>query len=191
MGYACGNRMDPYREMPVPSALCPRCNIGLVRRMVGDAHVEECRLCAGIFVAIELIPRVVDALDLGGEVMVGFPPTAPAAVPGTIAYRKCPRCSNLMNRKLFATGAKVIVDICRQHGIWFDDAELRAVAVFAAGGGMERAAIRDADERKQRAQGPHRSPPPTWLAGLVESPAPPVNRSLLLELVVGLLTFWR
>lgn len=145
--------MSPYREAPPPARVCPRCSGGLRRRALADVHVEECPGCKGVFVEIGLIPRIVDALDLGGEVMSTYPRGAvPMAVePQGPTYLKCPRCSGIMNRRLFATGAQVIIDRCIEHGIWFDAAELRAVADFAAGGGMERAASRDAAERAERA----------------------------------------
>jgi Zn-finger nucleic acid-binding protein len=148
--------MSPYRQAPTASRICPRCSLGLSRRTIGDARIDECASCKGVFVETELIDRIVDALDLGGEIMSTFPraATAPIATsPAGPTYIKCPNCDVLMNRRLFATGAKVIVDVCFQHGTWFDAAELRAVAEFAAGGGLERAAERDAAERaKQRAQ---------------------------------------
>jgi Zn-finger nucleic acid-binding protein len=145
--------MSPYREAPPPSRVCPRCAGGLSRRALADTHVEECPSCKGVFVEITLIPRIVDALDLGGEVIDTFPrgPVHLTVEAHGPTYLKCPRCSVIMNRRLFATGAQVIIDRCTEHGIWFDAAELRAVADFAAGGGMERAAARDAAEREKRA----------------------------------------
>lgn len=145
--------MDPYRDAPAFARHCPRCADGLLRRTLADAQLEECRSCKGVFVEHDLVERIVDALDLGGEVISTFPrgDAGPASEPqGGPTYLKCPRCAVVMNRKLFATGAKVVVDICAQHGVWFDAAELRAVAEFAAGGGMERAASRDAAERARR-----------------------------------------
>lgn len=145
--------MSPYRDAPVLGRTCPRCAGELARRALADAHIEECRACKGVFVDSKLIPRILDALDLGGEVISTFPrgaagPTVEPYLGPT--YLKCPHCSGIMNRRLFATGAKVIVDLCAHHGMWFDAAELRAVADFAAGGGMERAAKRDAAERARR-----------------------------------------
>lgn len=145
--------MSPYREAPPPSRVCPRCAGALSRRALADTHVEECPSCRGVFVEIKLIPRIVDALDLGGEVIETFPrgEVQLAVEANGPTYLKCPRCAVIMNRRLFATGAQVIVDRCAEHGIWFDASELRAVADFAAGGGMERAAQRDAAEREKRA----------------------------------------
>lgn len=146
--------MSPYREAPRLGRSCPRCQGTLTKRPLGDARVEECPDCSGIFVDTELLTRIVDALDLGGEILASFPRglagTAQEPASGPM-YLRCPHCSVLMNRRLFATGAKVIIDVCAEHGMWFDAAELRTVAAFAAGGGLERAASRDAAERARQA----------------------------------------
>ncbi|MCE9578179.1 MAG: zf-TFIIB domain-containing protein [Deltaproteobacteria bacterium] len=137
--------MDPYRARPALTAPCPRCgDVELSTRAVADARIDECSRCSGVFVPGDLMPRFLDALDLGGLVLDEFPPGTPVAHPGGPMYVKCPRCRIVMNRRLFATGARVVIDVCKLHGIWFDDAELHAIAAFAANGGMERAASADA-----------------------------------------------
>jgi Zn-finger nucleic acid-binding protein len=141
--------VDPYREPPAPSAPCPRCGVELSARAVGDARVDECTRCGGVFVPATLMTRVTDALDLAPEVIATFPEGETVTHPGGPLYVKCPRCRSVMNRKLFADGSKVVVDMCRGHGVWFDDAELRAVADFVAGGGMERAKRAEAAARAQ------------------------------------------
>jgi len=142
--------VNPYREAQAPDVACPRCGDGLTTRLLGDARIEECSRCLGVFVPTALMPRLLDRLDLGGEVLATFPRGTPTPHPGGPMYVKCPHCKGVMNRRLFATGAKVVVDVCRRHGIWFDDSELRAVAEFAASGGMERAAKRERDEKRRR-----------------------------------------
>ena len=42
-----------------------------------------------------------------------------------IRYIPCPICHELMNRVNFANFSGVIVDVCREHGTWFDRDELR------------------------------------------------------------------
>ena len=58
-----------------------------------------------------------------------------------------------MNRSNFARASGVIIDICKQHGIWFDAGELPKIIEFIQKGGMEIArqrekmAIRDERDR--------------------------------------------
>jgi Zn-finger nucleic acid-binding protein len=128
--------MNPYRDSAPPQGdLCPRCELGLTPRQVADVTIDECQRCGGVFVPGGLIPRFLDGLDLGGEVMATFPPGTPANDERGPLYVKCPKCSARMHRRLFAKRAKVILDICRQHGMWFDAHELRAIAVFGSRGG--------------------------------------------------------
>ena len=141
--------MDPYRQAPPAAMTCPRCAAALGPRALGDATLHACRGCHGIFVEARLLPRVTDALDLGGEVLAEPPRRGRGEPTGGPMYLKCPCCAALMRRKLFAQGAKVVVDECAPHGTWFDDTELRTVAEFAAGGGLERAAREAAAARAQ------------------------------------------
>lgn len=115
--------------------------------MLGNALLHDCGACGGTFVDARLLPRVTDPLDLGGEILAGGePPRRAGGGAPERAYLPCPRCGELMRRRLFAEGAKVVIDECRAHGTWFDAAELRAVAAFAASGGMERAARREGEQ---------------------------------------------
>tara|TARA_B100001173_G_scaffold239382_1_gene209126 strand:- start:19 stop:465 length:447 start_codon:yes stop_codon:yes gene_type:complete len=50
-------------------------------------------------------------------------------------YRPCPACQTLMNRKLHGKRSGVIVDSCREHGIWLDAGELRQLMEWSRAGG--------------------------------------------------------
>jgi Zn-finger nucleic acid-binding protein len=182
--------VNPYREAPAPDRPCPRCGVGLADRPVADVRIGECPRCAGVFVPAHLIPRFLDALDLGGEVMATFPST-PTTVrpPGGPMYVKCPRCAVLMNRRQFAPGAKVVVDVCRDHGLWLDDGELRALAGFAAAGGIERARAEEVEAR-QRAQSERLRHPAPSSGGLVGAATQDVGTGSPLADLVRWLIRW-
>ena len=137
--------MDPFRTAAAPTWPCPRCAIGLGTRHVLDAVLNECMQCYGVFVPGELVPRLLDPLDLGLEVVETFPPGEPHR-DDQIRYVACPRCRELMNRRLLVRGSNVIVDQCPRHGVWFDTHELRRLAELAA-----------TTDVKLRAD-----PPPSW-----------------------------
>jgi Zn-finger nucleic acid-binding protein len=137
-----------YREPAAPTRPCPRCRVGLVARPVGDVTLEECTSCNGLFVGAGILDRLLDAQDLGLEVIATFPAGQPAAQMGPL-YIACPTCGKLMNRRLFAVGSQVIVDECKTHGTWFDEAELRTLAEFAHAGGLERERRRQEKERER------------------------------------------
>jgi Zn-finger nucleic acid-binding protein len=39
-------------------------------------------------------------------------------------YLRCPQCSTRMRRQIYLVESGVVVDTCREHGIWLDDGEL-------------------------------------------------------------------
>jgi Zn-finger nucleic acid-binding protein len=54
-----------------------------------------------------------------------------------------------MNRMNFARCSGVIVDICKQHGTWFDRDELSRIVEFISGGGLEAARVREKEDIKE------------------------------------------
>jgi Zn-finger nucleic acid-binding protein len=53
-----------------------------------------------------------------------------------------------MNRVNFARCSSVIVDVCRAHGTWFDQDELRRMVEFIRNGGLEKARTKEQEELK-------------------------------------------
>jgi Zn-finger nucleic acid-binding protein len=53
-----------------------------------------------------------------------------------VRYIPCPTCTKLMNRTNFAQASGVILDVCKQHGVWLDRGELQRVMGFVDAGGM-------------------------------------------------------
>ena len=70
--------------------------------------------------------------------------------PGERMYVKCPSCATMMNRKLFAAGAGVIVDVCRAHGTFFDAGELPQIIDFVMKGGLEAAQKKEIERERQK-----------------------------------------
>lgn len=154
----CGAATDAVRGTVDSPRMCPRCVRGLAVRMVEDIALDECPGCIGVFldkVAIERLMR--DRHQARAESVVGIyrgTPRKPDATgkPGGKLYIKCPECSTIMNRKLFARGAAVIVDVCRGHGTWFDAGELPAVVDFVMNGGLEAAEKKEIAEQREAAR---------------------------------------
>jgi Zn-finger nucleic acid-binding protein len=58
-----------------------------------------------------------------------------------------------MNRSNFARSSCVIVDLCKEHGVWFDIGELPKVVEFIEKGGLARAREKEKialDEERQK-----------------------------------------
>ncbi len=54
-----------------------------------------------------------------------------------VAYAPCPDCGKLMNRRSFGQRSGVIIDDCREHGLWLDGGELRRLIRWTQAGGRE------------------------------------------------------
>lgn len=120
---------------------CPRCDTKLVPRLLSDVQVDECPACVGVFIDAVAIERIIsERQQARAEAIVGAYSSVTRAPTVTARlYVKCPVCQAIMNRRMFARGAGVVIDICRLHGTWFDAGELPAVVEFVANGGLERA----------------------------------------------------
>ena len=149
----CGAELQRAAEGTPSELRCPRCLDGLRAKLVGDVLIDECERCLGLWLDPVAIRRVIeDRQQSRAEALLGALPRAEvhAQKPGERMYIKCPCCQVLMNRRLFATGAGVIVDVCRTHGTFFDAGELPAIVDFVMKGGLEQAEKRDLERERQR-----------------------------------------
>jgi len=134
---------------------CPRCDHVLAARLVADIVVDECMQCRGLFLDQIAIQRVVtDRRQSRADALLGALPAAPLATtqqPGKL-YIKCPVCNVVMNRKLFAAGSGVIVDVCRTHGTFFDVGELPRIIEYVQQGGLEAAEKKEIARMREQAK---------------------------------------
>ncbi|MEM6289806.1 MAG: zf-TFIIB domain-containing protein [Myxococcota bacterium] len=136
----------PYRPRPKvarPSGRrqgldCPACGQPLAVEVARGIEVHRCTGCAGLWLDPGELESMVD--DPGpvepdiptirsGMAKVGVPKTA-------VAYRKCPRCGVVMERRNFGSHSGVVVDECREHGIFLDPGEFEAIEAFISLGGL-------------------------------------------------------
>lgn len=121
--------------------------------LIGKTSLLECPRCEGIWAdagSLEQIcvDREKQSAVLGLAATISSPETA--ELEKNIRYVPCPVCRKLMNRVNFAHCSKVIVDVCTQHGTWFDKDELRRIVEFIRSGGLEKSRARELEELEQR-----------------------------------------
>lgn len=135
---------------------CPRCAAPLHARRVSDIVIDECAACHGVFLDHVAIKRIViDRAQARADALLGaLPRSALSPVPtaGQKMYLPCPICRVVMNRRLFATGTGVIIDVCRTHGTFFDAGELPLVIEFVMNGGLERAERKEIERMRETAR---------------------------------------
>lgn len=151
----CGSKLQCEQlDMEKTSLPCPACGKGarLTKRQMSDRAVMECNRCAGLWIATDAFAKMVSNASqeaLGVDWRTRPPQRAPlrdVAMQDGRLYRKCPSCGKLMNRRNYGRQSGVIVDSCKQHGIWFDANELQQVLDWVRAGGLAKAQQQDADE---------------------------------------------
>ena len=131
--------------------MCPRCEKEpLGARRVGDIVVDECVVCHGMFMDQTAVKRIVtERQQARAEALLGaIPKIESADRRGGKLYVKCPVCKTLMNRRLFSAGSGVIIDVCRDHGVYFDEGELPKIIEFVQQGGIEHAEKKQIERMK-------------------------------------------
>lgn len=135
---------------------CPRCDMlmkSVDLGIDGTFYIERCDRCLGLFFDPGELEHVLDvstqppdqadrellnAMVEEGHINQGRP----------VKYVKCPVCHELMNRKVYGAKSGVIVDICRDHGVWLDGGELAQLVKWANAGGLKL----DAETRQRDAE---------------------------------------
>lgn len=149
--FACGRCSKSLELEPVLDATdspCPRCKKPLESSPGEEGRVHECPRCGGIFVRRDALAEILAAAEVSGPMPS---PPSPPLFP-EVQYFPCPVCRSSMNRMNFGKLSGVIVDVCKQHGTWFDAGELTRVVAFVASGGLARARARTAEEEKDAAR---------------------------------------
>jgi Zn-finger nucleic acid-binding protein len=151
----CGARAD-RKETEAAKLMCPRCGVRMNEVTLGQTSLFECAKCEGIWadkVSLEEIcaDRERQAAVLGMPTQLNT--DLVGQVESKIRYVPCPVCNKLMNRVNFAKCSHVVVDVCSQHGTWFDKDELRRIVEFIRAGGLDLAREREiaALEQQRRA----------------------------------------
>lgn len=147
----CGAAMAPRQAATPDGAPCPACAKPLASTRVGELEVRECRACGGIWLDRAVFEELGTSRERQGAVLGALPsPSAPSGARlEPVQYRPCPACAQRMNRVNYARRSGVVLDVCKAHGIWFDQDELRRVLAFIAGGGLDRARVLELEELKE------------------------------------------
>jgi Zn-finger nucleic acid-binding protein len=118
---------------------CPRCKRGLQAVNIDGEELRECLKCGGLWTSAETFEELCSDKEHQSAVLrhVGHPERNLTAT-APVSYVPCPDCKQLMNRSNFARSSGVIIDLCKQHGVWFDAGELPKIIEFIDKGGLAR-----------------------------------------------------
>jgi len=138
--------------------ICPRCSTNLVTMNVGGTKtlsIDRCQNCMGIFfdngelqsVLDDKVARVYE-VDYQRIQKLSENERQVSKHDETVRYIKCPECQKVMNRRVFGTRSGVIVDCCREHGVWLDAGELGQLLRWVKAGGRIYHDKRKEDEKR-------------------------------------------
>jgi Zn-finger nucleic acid-binding protein len=140
----CGVALRPESPAIEKTELgCPACGEAAIlsHRRVGDVAVLECRCCGGFWLGAHILEELVEKASHGvevGDFRLRGPLQAAQGSGSTEQrgpmYRQCPACGKLMNRDNYAHRSGVIIDICKDHGVWFDADELARILDWVRSG---------------------------------------------------------
>lgn len=148
----CGSELSVAAIEPAAAPRpCPGCEQPLGARRVGDVVIDECEACHGLFLDQIAIKRIItDRQQVRAEALLGtLPRVEHQPHQRAKLYIKCPICKVVMNRKLFASGSGLVVDVCRAHGTYFDAGELPRLIEFVMNGGLEQAKKKDLERMRE------------------------------------------
>jgi Zn-finger nucleic acid-binding protein len=141
------------REVDASATLvCPGCKGVMHRVTVGHTEMYECTACHSTWLDANTFMKLCRDREEHGAIaaMIGPGATAKKPAGGAVRYLPCPNCQRVMNRQNFGKRSGVIIDVCKNHGTWFEARELQACLAFIDSGGLEK--MRAAEAEKQRAQ---------------------------------------
>lgn len=154
----CGAAAVVAEPTEAESRRCPRCQTEMDAVVIGATPLRQCLKCDGLWVDVRSFEKICADHEQQSAVLgaaSAMPPDAPGK-PNRVRYVPCPECSQLMNRINFARCSGVVVDVCKNHGTWFDRDELSAIVEFIRGGGMNSARAKErleiAEERERLRQ---------------------------------------
>jgi Zn-finger nucleic acid-binding protein len=158
----CGTGLAPEADAGTLTSLrCPMCEgrPALHSRSLGQEKIAalECERCGGLWLGHEAFQQLVERAQK--EALPPVIPKKPATErpkrgrgkQGSAFYRPCVVCGELMNRVNYGHASGVILNICKNHGIWFDADALARILAWIHSGEAQKAAARAQREAAQEA----------------------------------------
>jgi Zn-finger nucleic acid-binding protein len=144
---------------------CPHCACKLRSVDIGVKGgfvVEQCSKCMGVFFDPGELESLLDSsvshvYEVDHARLARLIEEEGIQTVDEVRYVACPVCGELMNRRSYGRRSGVIVDTCKEHGVWLDGGELRQLLKWMKAGGhiydkISLAEERRREERKRRAR---------------------------------------
>ncbi|MCK6588608.1 MAG: zf-TFIIB domain-containing protein [Polyangiaceae bacterium] len=110
---------------------CPRCREPLYIGLASSVTLHGCGRCGGVWLGSACARRIAEALPGDAIELAGRVSKNAKGEIQTHAPVACPICASPMTRTR-AAAAGVELDVCGQHGTWYDRNELEQIAAALA-----------------------------------------------------------
>lgn len=106
---------------------CPVCAIPLFAASKDDYRIDACGKCGGSWMSIAHMRKMIDTSHKTPIELARMADAAAASAPAPSAGpRACPECKKVLVTENLGG---VDIDVCDEHGTWFDRSELERVAL--------------------------------------------------------------
>lgn len=137
---------------------CPRCGelLKVIQLQLGGGFsVDRCLECHGIFFDPGELETVIEesvsnVYEVDFKRLAAMVEEEGARDFNQVTYIRCPDCDAMMNRRNYGPRSGVIVDQCREHGMWLDGRELSLLLKWTKAGGQMYQQKRLAREEQER-----------------------------------------
>lgn len=174
---SCGVELRASAVPALPrEGQCPSCEGALRVHLLPEAELVECdpeEGCGGIWAdrsAFQRIQRNARAASVEGR---STPPRPVEETGGgseasarSRMYLPCLTCGELMQRRQFriaGAASGIVLDVCRDHGMWFDRDELERALAFVAAQAVQHTGEGPVDATPLPRRSPRKPPPAHWL----------------------------
>src|ERR1044071_4064983 len=138
----CGARAARVVDESAPPLVCPGCRAAMHAVAVGSTPFHECTECASVWLETATFTQLCMDREQRSAIgaLIGAAPTDVNPTVGlAVRYVPCPTCTKVMNRENFGRRSGVVIDVCKQHGVWFERGELHSVIRFIESGAFTEA----------------------------------------------------
>jgi Zn-finger nucleic acid-binding protein len=146
----CGTKIAAPDAVDGKSLKCPGCSGEMRPVKLGSTPLHSCDQCGSAWLAPNDFATLCSDREARGTVMTSLGAggvAAQAPTMGKVRYVPCAVCGKIMNRVNFGKMSAIIIDVCKNHGVWFERDELRGVLQFVANGGLDRMRASEAERK--------------------------------------------
>ena len=133
----CGSKAVRPELAEAEAGKCPRCKTDLRSIHVQEIRLDECERCEGVWVDVDTFEAICANKENQAAVLKRLDEILKHPEPIRVQYVPCPVCEQLMNRNNFAKVSGIVIDTCKNHGVWFDAEELPQIIEFIRKGGLD------------------------------------------------------